>query len=178
MNKILLSPSLLSSDFSDLRNAVRIVEGKGGSAVHIDVMDGRFVPEISYGQPVLRSIRSLTSLPFDVHLMVEHPEAQVDSFAESGGDWITFHHEASVQSNRLSAHIRSLGKKAGISIVPSTPVTAIYEMLEYVDIVLVMTVNPGFGGQSLIPSCVRKISALKEFREKTILILRFPWTAE
>lgn len=169
MNKILLSPSLLSSDFSDLRNAVRIVEGKGGSAVHIDVMDGRFVPEISYGQPVLRSIRSLTSLPFDVHLMVEHPEAQVDSFAESGADWITFHHEASVHSNRLSAHIRSLGKKAGISIVPSTPVSAIYEMLEYLDIVLVMTVNPGFGGQSLIPSCVRKISALKEFREKNNL---------
>ena len=164
MNDILLAPSLLSADFSDLKNALNLIENNGGSIVHIDVMDGRFVPQISYGQPVIKSIRPLTKLPFDVHLMVEHPEEQVDSFAESGADWITFHHEASVHSHRLVQKIHSLGKKAGISIVPSTPVSVISEMLEYVDLVLVMTVNPGFGGQTLIPSCVRKITELKNIR--------------
>lgn len=140
------------------------MEKNGGSAVHIDVMDGRFVPQISYGQPVVQSLRPLSSLPFDVHLMVEQPEQQVDTFASAGADWITFHHEACIHSHRLVQHIHDLGKKAGISIVPSTPVSAVSELLEYVDIVLVMTVNPGFGGQKLIPSCVRKISELCEIR--------------
>ncbi len=162
----MLAPSLLSADLADLKNALKSIESNGGSVVHIDVMDGRFVPQISYGQPVVKSLRPYSDLPFDVHLMVEHPEDQVESFAEAGADWITFHYEACVHSHRLVQKIHSLGKKAGISIVPSTPVSALGEMLEYVDVVLVMTVNPGFGGQELIPSCVRKISELVEIRKK------------
>lgn len=162
----MLAPSLLSADFADLKNAVNLIETNGGKVVHIDVMDGRFVPQISYGQPVVKCLRPLTDLPFDVHLMVEHPEEQVDTFAEAGADWITFHHEASIHSHRLIQRIHDLGKKAGVSIVPSTPVSAISELLEYVDLVLVMTVNPGFGGQKLIPSCVKKITELKKIREE------------
>lgn len=162
----MLAPSLLSADLADLKNAVKIIENNGGTVVHIDVMDGRFVPQISYGQPVVQSLRPYTKLPFDVHLMVEHPEEQVESFAKAGADWITFHHEACVHSHRLVQKIHDLGKKAGISIVPSTPVSAIKEMLEYVDLVLVMTVNPGFGGQKLIPSCVKKITELVELRKQ------------
>lgn len=166
MKNGILAPSLLSADLADLKNALGLVEKNGGSAVHIDVMDGRFVPQISYGQPVVKCLRKYSSLPFDVHLMVEHPEEQVESFAEAGADWITFHHEACVHSHRLVQKIHDLGKKAGISIVPSTPVSAVKELLEYVDIVLVMTVNPGFGGQKLIPSCVRKISELVKIRDE------------
>ena len=166
MKNGILAPSLLSADLADLKNALGLVEKNGGSAVHIDVMDGRFVPQISYGQPVVKCLRKYSLLPFDVHLMVEHPEEQVESFAEAGADWITFHHEACVHSHRLVQKIHDLGKKAGISIVPSTPVSAVKELLEYVDIVLVMTVNPGFGGQKLIPSCVRKISELVKIREE------------
>ena len=166
MKNGILAPSLLSADLADLKNALGLVEKNGGSAVHIDVMDGRFVPQISYGQPGVKCLRKYSSLPFDVHLMVEHPEEQVESFSESGADWITFHHEACVHSHRLVQKIHDLGKKAGISIVPSTPVAAIKELLEYVDIVLVMTVNPGFGGQKLIPSCVKKISELVKIRSE------------
>ena len=167
MSELILAPSLLSADLADLKNAVKFAEAGGAGILHIDVMDGRFVPQISYGQPVVKSLRNITKLPFDIHLMTEHPEAQVDSFAEAGADWITFHYEACVHSHRLMQHIKSLGKKVGISIVPSTPAAAVRELLEYADIVLVMTVNPGFGGQEIIPSCVRKISELKKMREET-----------
>lgn len=166
MKSPILAPSLLSADFSNLEKAVRQIENNNGGAVHIDVMDGRFVPQISYGQPVVKCIRPLTKLPFDVHLMIEHPEEQVDTFAASGADWITFHTEACVHAHRLVQHIHDLGKKAGVSIVPSTPAESLSELLEYVDIVLVMTVNPGFGGQALIPSCVKKIAALAEMRRE------------
>jgi ribulose-phosphate 3-epimerase len=166
MNKPMLAPSLLSADFSDLAGAVRQIEQKNGSVVHIDVMDGRFVPEITYGQPVIKSIRSLTSLPFDVHLMVEHPEDQIDSFAASGADWITFHVESTVHIHRLLSHIRELGKKAGIAIVPSTPVASLYEILPFTDVVLIMTVNPGFGGQKMILQCVDKIAELVRIRDE------------
>ena len=166
MKNIMLAPSLLSADLADLKNALKTIEDKGGTVVHIDVMDGRFVPQISYGQPVVQSLRQYSALPFDVHLMIEHPEEHVDTFASCGADWITFHHEACVHSHRLIQKIHDLGKKAGISIVPSTPVSAITELLEYVDLVLVMTVNPGFGGQKLIPSCVKKIAELKALREQ------------
>lgn len=166
MKKPLLAPSLLSADFADLASAVKLVETKGGSIVHIDVMDGQFVPQISYGQPVIRSIRPLTQLPFDVHLMVARPDAMVDSFAQAGADWITFHWEAATHVHRLIQHIHSLGKKAGVSIVPSTPVSLLEEILGDVDVVLVMTVNPGFGGQTLIPSCVKKITRLADIRSE------------
>lgn len=166
MESKILAPSLLSADFSNLTEAFEKIENYGGKAVHIDVMDGQFVPEITYGQPVVRSVRKLSKLPFDVHLMVENPELQIESFAKAGADWITFHLESAVHSHRIIQHIHELGKKAGISIVPSTPVAALKELLEYVDIVLVMTVNPGYGGQVLIPSCVEKVKELKRIREE------------
>jgi len=162
----MLAPSLLSADFSDLADAVRQIEQKNGSVVHIDVMDGRFVPEITYGQPVIKSIRPLTGLPFDVHLMVEHPENQIESFAAAGADWITFHVESTVHIHRLLCRIRELGKKAGIAIVPSTPVSSLSEILPFTDVVLVMTVNPGFGGQKIIPQCVDKIAELVRIRDE------------
>ena len=166
MKDIMLAPSLLSADLADLKTAVKTIEDKNGKVVHIDVMDGRFVPQISYGQPVVKSIRKYTDIPFDVHLMVEHPEDMVDSFAEAGADWITFHQESTVHIDRLINHIHDLGKKAGISIVPSTPVSLIKEVLPLVDLVLVMAVNPGFGGQKLIPYCVDKIAELDSIRKE------------
>lgn len=166
MKKTLLAPSLLSADFSDLAGAVKKIETDGGSIVHIDVMDGHFVPQISYGQPIIKSIRKLTALPFDVHLMVEKPELMVDSFAESGADWITFHYEASVHLDRLIHHVHDLGKKCGVSIVPSTPVSFLSEILPLVDLVLVMSVNPGFGGQGFIPYSLEKIRELARIREE------------
>ncbi|WP_296332101.1 ribulose-phosphate 3-epimerase [uncultured Treponema sp.] len=169
MKETLLAPSLLSADFADLKSAVKKIEDEGGSVVHIDVMDGQFVPQITYGQPVIKSIRKLTKLPFDIHLMVEKPELMVDSFAQAGGDWITFHYESTVHIDRLISHIHSLGKKCGISIVPSTPVAALSEILPLVDLVLVMSVNPGFGGQSFIPYTLQKISQLKKIRSEKSL---------
>lgn len=165
MKEVLLAPSLLSADFSNLASAVKMIEDNGGSVVHVDVMDGQFVPQISYGQPVVKSIRKLTSLPFDVHLMIETPELAVDSFADSGADWITFHYEAATHIDRLINHIHALGKKCGISIVPSTPVEVLSEILPLVDLVLVMTVNPGFGGQKLIPYCLEKVKKLEKIRK-------------
>ena len=166
MNTPVLAPSLLSADFSSLEKAIKQIEDNNGSVVHIDVMDGQFVPEITYGQPVVRSIRKLTQLPFDVHLMVEHPENQIKTFAEAGADWITFHIEAAVHAHRIIQQIHELGKKAGVSIVPSTPISTIKEILECADIILVMTVNPGYGGQKLIPSCLKKVNELKKLREE------------
>ena len=166
MLKDRLSPSMMCASFFELATQTEVFEKNGIELLHIDVMDGQFVPEITYGQPVIRSIRKLTSLPFDVHLMVENPELQIESFAKCGADWITFHLEAGVHAHRIVQHIHELGKKAGVSIVPSTPISALEELLEYVDIILVMTVNPGYGGQSLIPSCVRKIQELKRIREE------------
>ncbi|WP_294430817.1 ribulose-phosphate 3-epimerase [uncultured Treponema sp.] len=169
MENTLLAPSLLSADFSDLASALKKIEDCGGSIVHVDVMDGHFVPQISYGQPVIKSIRKLSDLPFDVHLMVEKPELVVDSFAESGADWITFHYEACVHIDRLIHHVHDLGKKCGISIVPSTPVSSIAQILPLVDLVLVMSVNPGFGGQSFIPYSLEKIAELKKIRDEKSL---------
>ncbi len=161
-----LAPSLLSADFSSLENAIKQIEENGGSVVHIDVMDGQFVPEITYGQPVVRSIRKLTKLPFDVHLMVEDPEKQIDSFVDAGADWITFHYEATNHAHRLIQMIHERGKLAGVSICPGTPINILSEILKCADIILVMTVNPGWGGQKIIQSCVEKIAELKKIREE------------
>ena len=161
-----LAPSLLSADFCSLENAIKQIEENGGSVVHIDVMDGQFVPEITYGQPVVRSIRKLTKLPFDVHLMVENPENKIDSFVDAGADWITFHCEATNHAHRLIQMIHERGKLAGVSICPGTPINILSEILKCADIILVMTVNPGWGGQKIIQSCVEKIAELKKIREE------------
>lgn len=161
-----LAPSLLSADFSSLDKAIKQIEENNGTVVHIDVMDGQFVPEITYGQPVVRSIRKLTKLPFDVHLMVNNPENQIESFAKAGADWITFHYEATNHAHRLIQMIHDQGKKAGVSICPGTPISILSELLESADIILVMTVNPGWGGQKIIPSCVKKVAELKKLREE------------
>ncbi len=166
MKTPILDPSLLSADFSDLRSEMKKIESNAGSAVHIDVMDGNFVPEITYGEPVIRSVRKLTKLPFDVHLMVEKPENHIKSFADAGADWITFHYEATSHAHRVVQMIHELGKKAGVAICPGTPVSALSELLNSADIILVMTVNPGWGGQKIIPSCVEKVAALKKIREE------------
>ena len=166
MKNQILAPSLLSADFADLGNEIKKIENNQGGAVHIDVMDGSFVPEITYGEPVIRSIRKLTKLPFDVHLMVDKPELHVDSFALAGADWITFHFEATSHAHRVIQMIHEKGKKAGVSLCPGTSVAALSEILPCADIILVMTVNPGWGGQKIIPSCVEKVAQLKKYREE------------
>lgn len=166
MSKFILSPSILAADFTNLGESLRFIESKKATWVHIDVMDGSFVPNITFGQPVVAALRKISTLQFDVHLMIENPQLHIDTFAEAGADWITFHYEAAVHHHRIIQHIHSLGKKAGISIVPSTPVSALEDILPFVDLVLVMSVNPGFGGQTLIPRCIEKIAQLNELRMK------------
>lgn len=166
MNNYILAPSLLSADFSNLGNAIKMIEEKKGGFVHIDVMDGSFVPQISYGQPVVKSIRPLTSLTFDVHLMIDHPEKHIKSFVESGADYITFHCENTEDIDAVIDSIHSYGKKAGLAIKPKTPVNAIEKYFDKLDLVLVMTVEPGFGGQKIIPECVNKVNELVDLRKK------------
>lgn len=166
MKTQILAPSLLSADFSKLGSEIEKIENNKGGAVHIDVMDGSFVPEITYGEPVIRSIRKLTKLPFDVHLMVDKPELHVKAFADAGADWITFHYEATNHAHRIIQMIHEMGKKAGVAICPGTPISILSEILPSADIILVMTVNPGWGGQKIIDSCVEKVAQLKKYREE------------
>ena len=165
-NSVLLSPSLLSADFSDIGSAIKLIEEKHSAFVHVDVMDGHFVPSVSYGQPVIKSIRKCTSLPFDVHLMVERPENSINSFIDAGADFITFHIEATAHADRCVQLIYEAGKKAGIAVCPATPVSSIVHLLPFVDIVLVMTVNPGWGGQKLIPYTLKKVRELADIKEE------------
>ncbi len=166
MSNLILAPSLLSADFNNLSDAMKKIEQEGSGAVHIDVMDGNFVPEITYGEPVIRCIRKCSDLPFDVHLMVEKPENHVKLFSEAGADWITFHIEATNHANRVIQMIHEMGKKAGVAVNPGTPVSALEEVLEYADLILVMTVNPGWGNQSMIPSTLNKVRSLKKIRSE------------
>lgn len=157
----ILSPSMLSADFWKLGEQIKEVEAAGVLWLHIDVMDGLFVPSISYGMPVIESIRKGTGMFFDVHLMIEKPERYIDEFAKSGADLINFHLEATENVEGTIAKIRAAEKKVGITIKPNTPAKEVEPYLELVDMVLVMTVEPGFGGQKLIPECLTKVTEIR-----------------
>lgn len=162
-----LAPSILAADFARLGEQIRMVEEAGADELHIDVMDGIFVPSISFGMPVIRSIRGVSGLFFDVHLMITEPVRYLEEFVKAGADGITVHAEACGDLKRTVETIRELGVRAGVSIKPETPVSALQEVESLVERVLVMTVNPGFGGQKLIPACVEKVRELRQHREAT-----------
>jgi ribulose-phosphate 3-epimerase len=166
MKEPLVAPSLLSADFSDMRAAVSRIEASGADWIHFDVMDGRFVPDLTFGPKMVGDLRSSSRLPFDVHLMTVEPERLADAFIAAGADYLTFHLEAEVHAHRLAARIRRTGARPGISIVPSTPAAALEEILPFVDLVLVMTVDPGAGGQSMIPACLDKAARLAALRDE------------
>lgn len=167
MMENILSPSILSADFTKLGEQIEAVDRAGAQYVHIDVMDGLFVPSISYGMPVIKSIRKATDKVFDVHLMICEPERYIEEFAVCGADLITFHLEATEKADEILEEIHGRGLKAGIAIKPGTPVETVIPYLERADMVLVMTVEPGFGGQSYIDYCTDKVRAMRKLAEQS-----------
>lgn len=165
-NKVLSAPSVLSANFSNMAEGINIIEKSGGDWVHLDVMDGSFVPVITFGSKFISDIRPLTKKIFDVHLMINNPEKHIDSFIKAGADYLTIHYEADIHINRTLQQIKDSGCKCGISIVPSTPVSVLENILPFVDLVLIMSVNPGFGGQTLIEDTLSKVSNLVDIRKK------------
>lgn len=161
MKHTIVAPSILSADFLHLGEAIRLVEESEAEWVHCDIMDGHFVPNISYGIPIVKAVRPATKKVVDCHLMIEHPELYVEAFAAAGADMITVHQEACVHLDRQVAQIHDLGCKAGVALNPATPVETLVDILHAVDMVLIMSVNPGFGGQKFIPRALDKVRRLR-----------------
>jgi len=161
-----IAPSILSADFSRLGEEIKAIEAAGADYVHIDVMDGQFVPNITIGPLIVEAVRRVTTLPLDVHLMIAEPDRYIASFAEAGADIIVVHAEATNHLHRTVQLIKSLGKRAGVSLNPATPLNVLDYVLEDLDLVLLMTVNPGFGGQSFIEACIPKIQSLRSIMDR------------
>jgi ribulose-phosphate 3-epimerase len=161
VRRTIIAPSILSADFGRLADEVRAIDAAGADYIHVDVMDGHFVPNLTIGPPVVRAIRAVTKLPLDVHLMIETPERWVDEYADAGADVITVHSEAAIHLHRVIQAIRARKKKVGVALNPATPIDHLAYVLDLIDMVLVMSVNPGFGGQSFIPQVLPKIRALR-----------------
>lgn len=173
MNKTIISPSILSADFTNLEREILAVKNAGAQWLHIDVMDGHFVPNITIGVPVVKSIRNKTNMFLDVHLMIENPDKYIKPFAEAGADLITFHLEACENEEKIFSIIeliKSFNKKVGISIKPKTNASEIYPYLDKIDVVLVMTVEPGFGGQEFMHDCAMKIPSIKDKARENLII--------
>ena len=167
MNKIRIAPSILSADFACLRDEIAMCEAGGADWIHVDVMDGQFVPNLTFGAKVIDAVRKCTNLPIDVHLMVIHPESYLEDFARAGATGLTIHAEATDHLQRQLSHIRSLGCRAGVAINPATPLDAVREVTSDLDLLLIMTVNPGFGGQAFIPASVDKIRRARRLLNDT-----------
>ena len=162
MRSLMIAPSILSADFTRLGDEIRAVEAAGADVIHVDVMDGHFVPNITIGPLVVRAVRAVTDLPVDVHLMITDPDRYLKDFIDAGADWVTVHVEACVHLHRTLTCIKDLGRKAGAVLNPATSLTTLENVLAEVDLVMLMSVNPGFGGQSFIPSAIEKIRRLRQ----------------
>ena len=166
MRSVMIAPSILSADFSRLGDEVRAVEAAGADVIHVDVMDGHFVPNITIGPLIVKAVRAVTSLPVDVHLMISDPDRYVDDFIDAGADWVTVHVEACTHLHRTLASIRARGKKAGAVLNPATSLSTLEYVLAEVDLVMLMSVNPGFGGQSFIESSLEKTTRLRQMLDR------------
>ncbi|QIP15827.1 ribulose-phosphate 3-epimerase [Spirosoma aureum] len=162
MNKPFIAPSLLAADFANLQRDLELINRSEADYLHFDVMDGVFVPNISFGFPILEAVRRHCQKPLDVHLMITQPDRYIDAFAEGGASVIHVHYEACTHLHRTLTHIRQMGCRAGVALNPHTPVAGLEDVLEQIDVVLIMSVNPGFGGQSFIPNTIRKVAKLKQ----------------
>ena len=170
MSNILIAPSILSADFMNLERDIRAIEKAGANWVHVDVMDGHFVPNITIGVPVVKSLRKVTKMPLDVHLMIKNPEKYIEPFAQAGADILTIHYETVANPKEVLQKIRDNGMKAGISIKPKTVAKVLDGLYEYIDLILVMTVEPGFGGQKFLEDCMPKLNYYKSLKLENIYL--------